>query len=86
MEVDRGVLVLKRETDRLRLQEESSSAPPCDLEELRRAMMLKRDAQEASAEQAAQEILADEAATKPAGNTKKKQWTVNELVIACPEW
>ena len=72
MEVDRGVLVLKREKDRSRLLE-CSSAPPCDLEELRRAMMLKRDALEASAEQAAQEILADEAATKPAGSPVTKK-------------
>ena len=39
MEVDRGVLVSSVEKDRLRLLEECSSAPPCDLEELRRAMM-----------------------------------------------
>ena len=65
MEVDRDVLVLKREKDRLRLLEESSSAPPCDLDEMRRAMMQKRDAQEASVEQPAQELLADEASTKP---------------------
>ena len=42
-------------------------------------MMLKRDALQASAEQAAQELLADETATKQAGNpaTKKKQRRVN---------
>ena len=92
MEVDRGVLVLKREKDRLRLLEECSSAPPCDLEEMRRAMMLKRDALEASAEQAAQELLGrrsgDQASWKPChqkgkeGYKKRKQWTVYELVIA----
>ena len=50
---------------------------------LRRAKMLKRDALGASAAQVAQELLADEAATKTAGspatkvaNTKRKQWTV----------
>ena len=42
MEVDRGVLVLKRDKNRLRLLEECLSAPSCDLEELRRAIMLKR--------------------------------------------
>ena len=36
-------------------------------------MMLKRDALEASAEQAAQEFLADKAATKPAGTKKEKE-------------
>ena len=36
-------------------------------------MMLKRDALEASAEQAAQELLADEAATKPAGSPATKK-------------
>ena len=65
MEIDRGVLVLKSEKDKLRLHEECSSAPPYDLEELRRAMMLKRDVLKASAEQASQEVLADETATKP---------------------
>ena len=50
MEVDRGVLVLKCEENRIQLLEDCSSVPPCDLEELRRAMMLKRDALEASAE------------------------------------
>ena len=51
--------------------------------------MLKRDALEASAEQAVQELLADESATKSAGspatkgaNTKRKLWTVNELATA----
>ena len=73
MEVDRGVLVLKREKDRLWLLEECSYAPSCDLEELRRAMMLKRDALESSAEQAAQELLADAAATKPAGSPATKK-------------
>ena len=58
-------------------------------------MMLRRDAQEASAEQAAQELLADEMATKPTGsqppkkqrraNTKGELWTVYELAPACPE-
>ena len=38
MEVDRGVLVLNREKNRLRLLEECSLAPPRDLEELRRAI------------------------------------------------
>ena len=47
----------------------------CDLEELRRAMMLKRDVLEASAEQAIQELLADEAATKPAGSPATKKAT-----------
>ena len=37
IEDDRGVLVLKREKDRLLLLEECSSAPPCDLEDLLRA-------------------------------------------------
>ena len=90
---DRGVLVLKREKDRLLLLEECSSAPPCEHEELRLAMMLKRDALEASAEQAVQELLADESTTKPAGspatkraNTKRKLWTVNELATAFPVW
>ena len=32
IEVDRGVLVLKHEKGRKLLLEESSSAPPCDLE------------------------------------------------------
>ena len=73
MEVDRGVVVLKCEKDRLRLLEECSSAPQCDLEELRHAKMLKRDALEASAEQAAQELLADEAPTKPAGSPATKK-------------
>ena len=44
MEVDRCVLVLKRERDRLRLLEECSSAPPRDLEELRRAIQAGQDA------------------------------------------
>ena len=55
--------------------------------------MLKRDALEASAEQAVQELLADESATKSAGspatkgaNTKRKLWTVNELATAYPVW
>ena len=50
MEVDRGVLVLKREENRIQLLEDCSSVPPCDLQEWRRAMMLKRAALEASAE------------------------------------
>ena len=71
MEVDRGVLALKCEKDRKRMLEQCSSALPCDFEELRRAMMLKRE--EGSAEQAVQELLADEAATKAAGTKKAKK-------------
>ena len=55
-------------------------------------MMLRREAQEASAEQAAQELLADEVATKPKKgkantkwDTKWELWTVYELATACPE-
>ena len=44
MEVDRGVLVLKREKNKLRLLEECSLAPPRDLEELRRAIQAGQDA------------------------------------------
>ena len=43
MEVDRSVLALKREKDTLRLFEECSSAPPRDLEELRRAIQAGHD-------------------------------------------
>ena len=68
------------EKDRLRLLGVCSSAgvfvcPLRDLEGGRRAMMLKRDALEASAEQAALELLADEAATKPVGSFNREQTT-----------
>ena len=86
MEVARGVLVLKREKDRLRLLEECSSVPPCDLEELRRAMMLKRDALKVSAEQAAQELFADETATKPATSlcVKRDFNKSSKMTTICP--
>ena len=74
-----------------RLLEQCSSAPPCDLEEMRSAMMQKRDAQEASAEQAAQELLADEVSTKPpespvikGANTTRKLRTEKEFATTCP--
>ena len=44
VEVDRCVQMLKRETEKLRLLEECSFAPPRDLEELRRAIQAGKDA------------------------------------------
>ena len=44
MKVDRGVVVLKSEKNKLRLFEECSFAPPRDLEELRRAIQAGQDA------------------------------------------
>ena len=43
MEVDRCVLVLKREKEKLRLLEECSFVPPRDLEELRRHTQTGKD-------------------------------------------
>ena len=50
-------------------------------------MMLRREAQEASAEQAAQELLADEVATKPKKGKANTKWEPqNGSCGRCTSW